>query len=90
VSASKDAAGKIHITLVNADMNKSQNIDTELRGVTVKKVLGKILTSAKINDFNSFEKPNTVGIKDFNDAKLSGGKLTVILPAKSIVMLEIE
>jgi alpha-N-arabinofuranosidase len=90
VSASKDATGKIHITLVNIDPNKPQNIDTELRGVTVKKVSGKILTAAKINAHNTFESPNSVGVKDFKDAKLSGGKLTVNLPAKSVVMLEIE
>jgi len=90
VSASKDALGKIHITLVNIDPNKPQTVDTELRGFTAKKVSGKILTSAKINDYNTFDKPNTVSIKDFGDAKLSGGKLTVTLPSKSVVMLEIE
>ena len=90
VSASKDASGKIHITLVNIDPNKTQTVDTELRGFTAKKVSGKILTSAKINDYNTFDKPNTVGIKDFNDAKISGGKLNITLPSKSVVMLEIE
>jgi alpha-N-arabinofuranosidase len=90
VSASKDASGKIHITLINIDPNKEQNIETELRGVTVKKVSGKVLTSAKINDYNSFEKPNTVTVKDFKTAALSGGKLNISLPSKSVVMLEIE
>jgi alpha-N-arabinofuranosidase len=90
VSASKSASGKIHITLVNIDPNKAQSVETELRGVTAKKVSGKVLTSAKINDYNSFEKPNTVTVKDFNDAKISGGKLNVTLPAKSVVLLEIE
>jgi alpha-N-arabinofuranosidase len=90
VSASKDASGKIHITMVNIDPNKAQTIETELRGITAKKVSGKILTSAKINDHNTFDKPNTVSVKDFGDAKLSGGKLNVLLPAKSVVMLEIE
>jgi alpha-N-arabinofuranosidase len=90
VSASKDAEGKIHITLVNIDPNKAQSIETELRGVTVKKVSGKVLTSAKINDYNSFDKPNTVTVKDFNDAKLTGGKLNISLPAKSVILLEIE
>ena len=89
-SASKDASGKIHITLVNADPNKAQTVDTDLRGFTAKKVSGKVLTSVKINDYNTFDKPNTVGIKDFSDAKLSGGKLNITLPAKSVVMLEIE
>jgi alpha-N-arabinofuranosidase len=90
VSASKDAAGKIHITLVNIDPNKTQTIETDLRGVTAKKVSGKVLTSAKINDYNSFDKPDVVSVKDFKDAKLSGGKLTVNLPAKSVILLEIE
>jgi alpha-N-arabinofuranosidase len=90
VSASKDAAGKIHITLVNIDPNNAQTIETELRGVAAKKVSGKVLTSAKINDCNSFDKPNTVTVKDFNNVKLSGGKLNVSLPAKSVVLLEIE
>jgi alpha-N-arabinofuranosidase len=90
VSASKDVAGKIHLTLVNIDANKAQTVETELRGATAKKVSGKILTSAKINDHNTFENPNTVAVKDFKDAKLSGGKLNITLPAKSVVMLEIE
>jgi len=90
VSASKDASGKIHITLVNIDPNKAQTVDTELRGFTAKKVSGKILTSDKINNYNTFDKPDTVSVKDFGDAKLSGGKLSVTLPSKSVVMLEIE
>jgi alpha-N-arabinofuranosidase len=90
VSASKDSSGKIHITLVNIDPNRAQNIETELRGFTVQKVAGKILTSGKINDYNSFDKQNLLSVKDFNGAKFSGGKLTVSLPAKSVVMLEIE
>jgi alpha-N-arabinofuranosidase len=90
VSASKDAAGKIHITLVNIDPNKPQSIEGELRGVTVKNVSGKILTSAKINDYNTFEQPNTVSVKDFSGAKINKASLSVTLPAKSVVMLEIE
>jgi len=90
VSASKDVSEKIHITLVNIDPNKAQTIDIELRGVSTKKVTGKILTSAKINDYNTFDKPNTVSVKDFSDFKLSGGKINITLPAKSVIMLEIE
>jgi alpha-N-arabinofuranosidase len=90
VSASKDASGKIHITLVNIDPNNAQTIETELRGMAAKKVSGQILTSARINDYNTFEQSNTVSVKTFAGAKLSGGKLGISLPAKSVVMLEIE
>jgi hypothetical protein len=51
---------------------------------------GGNMTSAKINDYNSFENPNMVVVKDFNDVRLSGGKWNIQLPEKSIVMLEIE
>jgi alpha-N-arabinofuranosidase len=90
VSASCDATGKIHVTLVNIDPNRPQTVAAELRGATVKKVTGKILTSAKIGDHNTFDKPDTVGVKDFNGAKLSKESLSVTLPAKSVVMLEME
>ncbi|MDR2085942.1 MAG: alpha-N-arabinofuranosidase [Dysgonamonadaceae bacterium] len=89
-SASKDNSGKIHITLVNIDPNKTQQIETELRGTTATKVSGKILTAGKINDYNSFDNPNTVEVTDFKGAKLSGGKLNIALPAKSVVLIEIE
>ncbi len=90
VSASRDASGKVHITLVNIDPDKTQSINCDLRGIAVGKVSGKVLTSAKINDHNTFENPNTVSVKDFKDAKITKGSLSVQLPSKSVVMLEIE
>jgi alpha-N-arabinofuranosidase len=85
-----DASGKVHITLVNIDPIKAQTVNCDLRGINAKTVTGKALSSAKINDFNSFEKPNTVTVKDFKSAKLSKDNLSVELPAKSVVMLELK
>jgi len=90
VSASRDASKKIHITLVNCDLNKEQTVECDLGNVSVKNISGKILTSVKINDHNSFEKPNTVTIKDFNDTKIDKGTLSIKLPSKSVVMLELQ
>ena len=90
VSASKDENGKIHITLVNADPNNEQQISTQLIGASVKKVSGQMLTSAKINDYNSFEQPNNVSVTDFKGATLKNGNLSILLPSKSVVMLELQ
>jgi len=91
VSASRNANGKkINITLVNIDPNKVQTLECELRGFTAKKVTGKVLTSVKINDFNNFVRPNTVTVKELKDIKLNKGVLSISLPAKSVVLLEIE
>ena len=90
VSASKDENGKIHITLVNADLNNEQKIDTQLLGAKAKKVNGQILTTDKIDDHNSFDNPAKVKVKDFNGASLSNGNLSITLPPSSVVMLELQ
>jgi len=90
VSASKDANGRIHITLVNADPNKEQRINTQLVGASVKSISGQMLTSEKMNDYNSVDQPSKVSVKDFNGATLSGSNLTVVLPSRSVVMLELK
>ena len=89
-TASRDASGKVHITLVNADPNKAINIDCDLRGMTAKSVKGQVLTSAKINDYNTFEQPSKVTVATYTGAKLNKGMLNIQLPAKSVVMIEIE
>ena len=90
VSASRDASGKIHLTIVNADPNKAQAIDCELRGITAKNVTGQILTADKINDHNTFTQPDKVKVTAFDGAKLNRGYLSVQLPAKSVVMIEVQ
>jgi alpha-N-arabinofuranosidase len=89
-SASKDKNGVVHISLVNLDTKKSQKLETALAGVTWKSVSGRILTSPKVNDYNTFEKPNTVKLASFNGAKKRGDKLAVEIPPQSVVVLELK
>jgi alpha-L-arabinofuranosidase len=89
ISASKDSAGAVHVSLVNIDANKSITVHTTIEG-NWRSVSGRILSSDKINDYNSFDQASKVIIKPFNGAKLSGNKLTVDLPAKSVVVIELK
>jgi len=89
-SASIDKDGKIHISVCNLDPNKSAKLDCELRGTSVKKASGRLLTAPAMNSHNSFEKPDVVKPTSFKDVKLSGNTLMLTLPAKSIVVLEVE
>ena len=89
-SASKDKNGAVHISLVNLDPGKSLTLETALPGVSWKTVTVHVLTSAKINDYNTFDKPNTVALGDFKGAKKKGDKLAVTLPPKSVVVLELR
>lgn len=89
-SASRDAKGAIHITLANVDIDKSNNLSINIDNTTIKNVSGRILTSASINDHNTFDNPEKVKPESFTGAKLEKGKLNVILPPKSIVVLELK
>jgi alpha-N-arabinofuranosidase len=88
-SASKKD-GAIHITLTNIDLDSAKNIKISLQGMNVKNVSGKILTSKNISDHNTFENPELVKPKVFNDVKATNGEVSLNIPAKSIVVLELK
>ncbi len=89
-SASKDKAGKMHISLCNLDPGNAAKLECDLRGAQAKKVSGRVLTAATMQAHNTFENPNAVQPADFKDFQLKKDKVSVTLPAKSVVVLEIE
>lgn len=89
-SAAKQTDGSYIISLANVSLDKAQDVSIDLQGATAKAVTGRILTSKKVTDYNDFEHPNVVAPADFKDAKLKKGKLTVKVPAKSIVVLNVK
>ncbi len=90
VSASKNAAGVLSISLTNIDYSKPHEVTINLRGEDFTKVSGQILSSGKINDHNTFDQPNKVAIKDFLGAKLEKGVLKLMIPAYSVVVLKVS
>jgi len=89
-SASKDKEGRIHVSLANLHPTKVQNLRCELKGTVGPNVTGEIITAPTMNAYNDFGKPEAVDIKPFTSAQLRNGILTVSLPAKSIVTLEVH
>jgi alpha-L-arabinofuranosidase len=89
VSASRNANGLTHISLVNIDLKTPQEITIDLQGAKFTSVTGRILTSTKIQDYNSFEAPNKLKPADFKGAAL-GTNLKIKLPPFSVVVLELK
>ena len=89
-SSSMDQEGKVHISLVNIDPNRKAKVDISLVGFKHKKLSGKILTSEKINDINTFEVPNKVSISEFKDFEATNNGVTLFMPSKSIIVLELK
>ncbi|HUJ44893.1 MAG TPA: alpha-N-arabinofuranosidase [Opitutaceae bacterium] len=89
-SASRDKAGKVHLSLVNTDPHQAIAVTATLAGLTAKSVTGRILTADAMNAHNTFDAPDAVHPVPFTGANLSGASLTVALPAKSVVVLELN
>ncbi|HET7897244.1 MAG TPA: alpha-L-arabinofuranosidase C-terminal domain-containing protein, partial [Flavisolibacter sp.] len=89
-SASMDSTGAIHITLVNLNPNQSIQLQSTLNGVKWQSVNGSIVTSLKLTDVNTFERPDNIRVQPFSGAKKQGNELQVEVPAKSVVMLELK
>lgn len=89
-SASIDKSGATHISLVKIHPEQSQEVKIELQGRNYKSVTGRILTSTKITDHNTFEVPDKIKPSPFKEAKLSKGTLTLKLPPFSVVVFELK
>jgi len=89
-SASRDANGAVHISLVNIDPSKKITVRTSLQGISWKSVEGQVLTSASFTDINTFDQPAKVKPASFSGAKKEGNDLVVELPARSVVVLELK
>jgi alpha-N-arabinofuranosidase len=90
VSASKDKNGNTHVSLVNIDASKPQNITLNINGVIYNSVSGRMITSNKLQDYNSFDEPNKLQPKVFNQAKLLQNSIQIILPPFSVVVLTLK
>jgi alpha-N-arabinofuranosidase len=89
-SASKDKNGLVHISLVNIDSRNEQEVNIDLGNLSAKAVAGRVLQSAKIQDHNTFDSPQKVKPTVFANAKLNGNKLSLKIPAFSVVVLELK
>jgi len=89
-SASKDADGTVHISVVNIEPSEKINLLIDLRGGDFKEVSARILTAPELNTHNTFEKPEEVKPAEFKDVKLKKNILSLDMPAKSIIVFEVK
>lgn len=87
VSMGKD--GKIYVTLTNLSLDEAEKIDGVFAETQIKSVKGTIVTG-EMDDHNTFENPDCVTSKDFNDVTVDGDKVSFTMPPRSVLLLEIE
>ncbi len=89
-SASRDAQGRIHITLCHLNPSLPATVAARLEGARVSRVRGQVLTAPSITSHNTFEQPDAVRPAAFDGVHLAGDSLEIVLPPKSVVALELE
>ena len=91
-TASRDAEGRVHVCLTNPDPNNEAEVSCEIRGAEVTGISGTILTAETITAHNAFGDGEADRVKpvEFDGAALDGGALTIAMPPKSIVALELS
>ncbi len=90
VSASVDKALRMHVSLTNIDLRKSHMVELRLIGYRPGQVTGRILVSDRVQDHNTFEAPDKVRPRSFDEVKFSGATLRLTLPPVSVVVLELS
>ena len=88
VSASKDSTGVVHISAVNIDSEKENEVEFDLSGFDIDDFNAEILVSEELQDHNTFDEPKKITPSEFKDFKFKKGTLKMTLPPFSVVVLE--
>jgi len=85
-SAARGKDGKVYVALVNTHPAEAEEVS--IAGAGEGKASARVLTASEMDAHNTFDKPDAVRPAPI-DVQSGGGKLTVRLPAKSVVVVAI-
>jgi alpha-L-arabinofuranosidase len=78
------------VTMSNLDPNATRTVSVDLQGATATNVTGRVLSGDKMDAHNTFERPDVVKPAPFTGARVANGQLTVTLPARTVIVLELR
>jgi len=90
VSASKDKDGVLHVSIVNPMLKGDKALELSFDALRPASVNGEILSSKDIHDHNTFDDATLVAPKALKGVKVKGAKVSLTVPAASVITLEIR
>jgi alpha-N-arabinofuranosidase len=90
LSASRDAKGRVHLTICNLEPERTMPLACEFSGLALSHATGRLLTAPRIHDHNTTEHPAQVQPVVFEGAQFSGSTLRLELPPKSVTAIELQ
>jgi alpha-N-arabinofuranosidase len=91
VSASKNKAGEINMTVANVRLDKDLQTIISLEGLDdfeIKK--SDIITADKMNSYNDFGEDEEVNISKFDGVMKEGNALNIDIPSKSVMLITLK
>jgi alpha-N-arabinofuranosidase len=90
VSASRDADGRMHVTLANLHNERDLDLRIELEGLEASSASGRVLCGESVDAHNTFEEPGRVAARELDVSAPQKGSLTLRLPAASVTAIELR
>ena len=88
-SSARGKDGKIWVALVNTNPRQASDVNIDLKGQAVSGATGQVLTAEAMDAHNTFDKPQAIKPAPYS-AKAVNGKLTLKVPAKSVVVVSVD
>jgi alpha-N-arabinofuranosidase len=89
-SASKDKSGRLHLSVVNLDPNRPAELSIKISAARTGSVTGQVLTAPAMDSVNTFDRPDVVRPVPLTGASSEGDRISVTIPSKSVVVMEIR
>ncbi len=89
-SASRDRHGRVHLSLCNMHPTQGAEVSCDIRGMALNTIGGRVLTAEQMNAHNTFDRPDHVRPTEFQNVTPQGNQFSITLPAKSVVVLELN
>ena len=88
-TAARDAAGAVHLALVNLDPHRAARVSARIAGVSAESARGEVLTARAMDAHNTFAHPDAVRPVPFG-GRDEGGRLVFRLPPKSVAVVTVR
>ena len=85
--AARDAAGHLWLEATNVDPDEPVTVSAAIR--SAHSAMGQVLTAPAVDSYNSFARPTVVEPVAFR-GRVSSGNVTLDLPPKSIVVVQVQ
>jgi alpha-N-arabinofuranosidase len=89
-SAARGSDGNVHIGIANMHPHDGVDLDIDLGGLKAQSVSGEVLTAERMDAHNIPGRPAVIAPARYDGGRIDNGRLVLVIPAKSVVVLRLN